>query len=84
MHRIRSRLGVVWLLAAAVLAAPAAAQEQSVRQPIRQACAADVRRLCADVTRGHGQIRRCMIAKHDQLSNDCRAALSAARAMKAP
>jgi hypothetical protein len=46
---------------------------------VRQACADDVHRLCADVAPGGGRIRQCFIAKRDDLSAACKDALLAAR-----
>jgi hypothetical protein len=73
-----------WLLWSALLAAlcsGAAAAEPAVRPEasVRQACADDVHRLCADVAPGGGRIRQCFIAKRDNLSAACKDALLAAR-----
>ena len=43
------------------------------------ACRADVERLCADVQRGDGAVRRCLIEHRDTLSEQCRVQLDAAR-----
>jgi hypothetical protein len=62
----------------------AAAWAQSPVKPseaVRQACAGDVRTLCAGVFPGGGRIKKCMIEKHDQLSDACKSAMLSARAM---
>lgn len=67
------------LVAAAALsihgAVPAAAQ--GAPATLRQACNADFKKLCANVTPGGGRIIACMKAKESELSQDCRAALQA-------
>lgn len=82
---VLARAGQV-LLAAALIAAlfggTAAAQSaEQPRQAVRQACASDVHTLCAGVLPGGGRIKQCIIDKHDQLSDGCKDALLAARAM---
>jgi hypothetical protein len=72
------------LLAAALIAAmfsgSAAAQSAATsRQAVHQACANDVRTLCAGVFPGGGRIRQCIIEKRDQLSDGCKSAMLAAR-----
>jgi hypothetical protein len=64
------------------VATAALTQARSAEAPAaRQACVADVQRLCPDVRRGGGRIRRCIVEKYDQLSDGCKAAMAAARAM---
>jgi hypothetical protein len=46
----------------------------------REACAADVKRLCADTQPGGGQVMQCMRQHRDELSDSCKSALMAARA----
>jgi hypothetical protein len=69
---------------------PATAQqatEQDATPPtmpspaLQQACANDVRTLCAGVMPGGGRIKQCFIAKRAQLSTGCKSALLAARIM---
>jgi hypothetical protein len=74
------------LLLGAVIAAlfGGAAFAQSAAKPneaVRQACAGDVRTLCAGVFPGGGRIKKCVIEKHDQLSDACKSAMLSARAM---
>lgn len=64
----------------AIAAAPAAAQAASPPKELRQACAADVRTLCSGIMPGGGRIKKCMVEKHDQLSDGCKSALKEARA----
>jgi len=47
---------------------------------IRQACASDVHALCSGVKPGGGRVAACMREHTDKLSQNCRQALSAARA----
>lgn len=46
---------------------------------VREACRADVDRLCKDVKPGHGQIRECLKAHAAELSDGCKAAINEAR-----
>jgi len=74
----------IMLLSALVMAimTGGAAQAQSGAEPnarVRQACKADVYALCAGVMPGGGRIKQCMLEKRDQLSEECRSALVAAR-----
>jgi hypothetical protein len=66
------------LLAVAALGAvlPAAAQQRQAQR----ACAADVKKLCANVERGDGRIAQCLRDKADQLSPGCKAQLEKAAA----
>lgn len=61
-----------------------AAAAQSAAKPgatPRQACAADVHTLCAGVLPGGGRIKKCIVEKHDQLSDACKDAMLAARTL---
>lgn len=49
---------------------------------LRQACAADVRTVCAGIMPGGGRIKQCVIEKFDQLSDGCKAALKDKQAQK--
>lgn len=69
------------ILAAIVTGGSAAAQSGKPSEQLRQACASDVRTLCAGITPGGGRIKQCMIEKSDQLSDGCKSAMQAARAM---
>ena len=46
---------------------------------VREACRADVERLCKDVKPGHGEIRECLKAHEADLSDGCKAAIQEAR-----
>jgi hypothetical protein len=46
---------------------------------VREACRADVERLCRNVKRGHGEIRECLKAHEAELSDGCKAAIQEAR-----
>ena len=60
-------------IAAALLANAAAAQDAAT---VRQACSADVQRLCAGVQPGAGRILQCMRTHKTELSPDCQSALA--------
>lgn len=49
---------------------------------VRQACAGDVKALCAGVKPGGGRLAACMRDNTDRLSQGCRQALSANRAQR--
>jgi hypothetical protein len=53
-------------------------------QPVREACAADFKKLCPDVQPGGGRIRACIAGHRDELSQGCRDALKQARAQRPP
>jgi hypothetical protein len=84
------------LVASAAISAqsyqPAAAQSTAATAPIppeynipavraaREACIADINRLCPDVVPGGGRIIRCLAAQRDQMSPGCKTAVQVARA----
>jgi hypothetical protein len=43
---------------------------------VRQACTADAMRVCSDFIPDVPKITRCMIAKHAELSKECRVAMA--------
>lgn len=45
-------------------------------ETIETACAADLEDFCSTVTSGEGRVAMCMLAHEDQLSSNCRSALS--------
>ena len=51
---------------------------------VRQACRADVERLCKDVKPGEGRIRECLKTHAAELSDGCKAAISEARQHRQP
>ena len=66
-------------LFAAALAAGLAVAGAGLAQPagVRQACAADRQKLCADIKPGltGGRLRACMKAHYADLSDGCKAAI---------
>jgi hypothetical protein len=44
------------------------------RAKVREACAGDVQKYCANVERGKGAVRDCLQAHETQLSDGCRTA----------
>ncbi|HXQ10381.1 MAG TPA: hypothetical protein VN805_05205 [Caulobacteraceae bacterium] len=70
------------LVAAAVAAAPSFAQPPAGVGSVRQACAADISKLCPDAQPGNGSIRQCIAAHSDQLSDGCKSALAARAAAR--
>ena len=52
---------------------PALAQGPTAAE--REACAADVKKFCADVKPGGGRIRACLSQNANQLSDSCRDAV---------
>lgn len=68
-------------LAACLAVTAAAAQTPPAPMPkLRQACAADVQKLCPDMTPGHGALAQCVRGHVQELSPDCKSALMARRA----
>jgi hypothetical protein len=57
-------------------AAPAAGRHGA----LREACMADVQKLCVGAEPGGGHIMQCLRGHQDQLSDTCKTALSTARA----
>lgn len=64
----------VLTLALSILSVSAYAQDNDA---LRAACKADAQKLCANVQPGGGRILKCMRAQQGQLSDACKAALSA-------
>ncbi|HEY1752129.1 MAG TPA: cysteine rich repeat-containing protein [Caulobacteraceae bacterium] len=69
-------------LALGVLVAQAAAAQPQGMAAVRQACAADLKKYCADVQPGGGRIGECMRAHVASLSGACKSALMQARQQK--
>jgi hypothetical protein len=69
------------MFAAALGAAPAGptAAQAAPFKIVRQACVADVHRLCAGIQPGGGRIKKCVIANYEQLSDGCKDAMRQAR-----
>ena len=71
---------LAWSMLALALAASAGAAETTPPAKPRQACAADLQRLCPDVTPGGGRIMQCLKGRMDQVSDGCKSAVMAQRA----
>jgi len=75
------KLFVIIAIAAAMGTGSAAAQDIAT---LRQACSADLQRLCAGIQPGGGRILQCIRTHKTELSPDCQSALAqAAEQMKA-
>ena len=79
--RLRTLLRVRPLLTDAQIEALHAIRQQRLA-PVRDACRAEIGASCADAISGRETVR-CLRAQHDQLSDACRAALSALRVERA-
>ena len=72
---------LVWpALALALIVGGSALAETTPPAKPRLACAADLQRLCPDVTPGGGRIMQCLKGRLDQVSDGCRSAVKARRA----
>lgn len=75
------------LLAGALFAAPAAAQQPAAQQATpaqraaARACMPDVRAHCAGVQRGEGRILACLQQNRERVSQPCREAMAAGRSV---
>lgn len=43
--------------------------------PVASACTEDIQKFCADKQHGQGQVRTCLEANKDKVSDGCKAAL---------
>ena len=78
---LHAALVIAALLGAAKgLSAPAAAQAKS--GALREACMDDYRRFCANVQRGGGRVRQCMLDNANQLTPPCRDSIKASQSGK--
>jgi len=59
------------------------AQVPEARAKVREACAADAQKFCANIERAKGAMRSCLQAHEAQLSETCRAARSEREAARA-
>jgi hypothetical protein len=75
-------LTVVPMTAFAQSAGPHTAAPEA-REKVRAACAADVRKFCANIERAKGAIRACLEANDAQVSAACKAARAERAAAKA-
>ena len=71
MTKLMSCMIAVGITGAAVLAGVARAEDG----PVAKACAEDKAKFCADVPHGGGQVRACLDANQEKVSETCRAAL---------
>ena len=71
-------LGMV-ALAAVAFTLPVTAQtnQPTGRGTLRAACSTDAQKLCANAPKGKGQLRGCLREHQNELSDDCRSALTA-------
>jgi hypothetical protein len=80
--RMRVFASLAVLAVAAVAGAPSFAQAPAAAGSVRQACAADISKLCPDAQPGNGSVRQCITAHRDQLSDGCKSALAARMAAR--
>ena len=70
---------VATALILSILAVPAlAAEPQTPRGAVREACKADVASLCSGLQPGGGRIGGCLKANREKLSDGCKSAIAAA------
>jgi len=63
---------------------PAPSPERAeAREKVRAACAADVQKFCASITREKGAMRTCLDTHQNELSPACRAARAERAALRA-
>lgn len=66
---------VVLFLLLAGVALPGGRAEAQVNGVLREACLADFQKFCANVQRGGGRIRQCMLDNADKLTPQCKDAM---------
>ena len=71
---------VAALLAHSVLAQTPPAGPPPGAGKMREACAADVKKLCPDTPMGGGKIMQCLKEHSDSVSDGCKQAMAAAKA----
>ncbi len=69
------------VLAISILTLPALAADNPPPGggALREACKADIARLCAGIEPGGGRIKECLKTNRDKLSDGCKTAIAAAR-----
>jgi len=73
---LRKMYGLLAIALAALLwSLPGGVQAQEIGKEMRQACSADVKNFCSQVTRGEGRMVACFYAHNDQLSAPCEMAI---------
>jgi hypothetical protein len=70
--RLRGRITILGLSSMLLLAGSQAIAQQGAA---RQACAADIKQLCAEVKPGEGRLKACVKEHFGQLSASCQTAL---------
>jgi hypothetical protein len=80
MKSIVTTCAVLAIGLSAFACSPAGGGSSSGRVSIREACGADIQKLCSDVDRS--EIRDCMKTHADQLSAGCKAAIAARMAAR--
>jgi hypothetical protein len=75
-------LALLPMTAVAQSAGPQAAAPEA-REKMREACAADVQKFCANIERAKGAMRTCLEAHDAQLSTGCKAARAERAAARA-
>jgi hypothetical protein len=61
---------------------PASPEVRAARVAMRQACAPDIKSLCADVQQGGGKVMQCLRSHAAQLSETCKSAAANLRAAR--
>ena len=76
-------VALVMMVAASVFGSEPSHSEESRRaaaaEAVRNACHADIEKLCPGVQQGGGRILRCLRDKQDQISEGCKSALQSLR-----
>lgn len=73
------RIAVVFAVAAPLLT-PSLARAETSEEDQKRACMGDAFKLCASEIPDRAAVRRCMGAKRDQLSTECKLAFDGASA----
>jgi hypothetical protein len=86
LSSVQASAGIIALVTILCVAAPAAPQPLSPNSgagaQVREACDAELSKLCGDVLPGGGRKLQCLRDHQDKLSNACRAALTGLQAAR--